>query len=76
MSPETGNAASTRAENAERGSEGWIFGMSGVVNVGIKVVSDGERSGEGSDEVAGRFRFLEGRIPSSKPEGSLRPVRV
>lgn len=76
MSPETGSAASTRAEKAERGSEGWIFGKSGVVDVVGMVESDEGRGGGESDEVAGRFRFLEGRIPSSRPEGSLRPVRV
>lgn len=76
MSPETGSAASTRAEKAERGSEGWIFGRSGVVDVGVTVVFDEGRDGGGSEEVAGRFLFLEGRIPSSRPEGNLRPVRV
>ncbi len=59
MSPKTGSAASTRAEKAERGSEGWIFGKSWVMDVVGMVVSDEGRGGGESDELAGRFRFLE-----------------
>lgn len=66
--PETGNAALTRAEKEERGSLGWILGRSGAMVVGCVGVDEGSE--------AGRFRFLEERTPSSRPEGSLRPVMV
>lgn len=76
MRLETGRAASTRAEKAERGSEGWIVGRGAVVVVVVVVaVCGGGRLFAGA-EVERRFRFLEVRRPSSRPGRGLRRVVV
>ena len=58
--PEKGRAASTRAEKDERGSWGRILGSG---REGRRV----EGRGSGFVMVAVDLRFLEGRVPSSRP---------
>lgn len=63
--PETGMAASTRAEKAERGSEGRMVGTTEPGSIGVwAVVLDS----------ALRFRFLDAVVPLSSPLGGLLPV--
>lgn len=63
--PETGMAASTRAEKAERGSEGRMVGTTEPGSIGVWAEALNS---------ALRFRFLDAGAPSSSPLGGFRPV--
>jgi hypothetical protein len=70
--PETGRESLTRVKKTEMGSWDWRAGISGAGGA----VFDIEGGVGLAVAVVVGFRFLRTRMPSSRPEGILRSVRV